>query len=156
FALTAQISVELAGRKMDGCDLLEEAWRDYDRAARGLLVSDGRAAQRIATLHWVLVQAESLSAVLGKPRDPGRWETAKLSAEMHCEHPDDLERAWAHGSLAELWLLRLADALVNDDEERRAEFADRALRHALELSRLYSSRAELPVPCTRRQLARYV
>ena len=76
FALTAQISVDLAGRKMDGCDLLEEAWRDYDRAARGLLVSDGRAAQRIATLHWVLVQAESLSAVLGRPRDPGRWETA--------------------------------------------------------------------------------
>ena len=51
------------------------------------------AAQRIATLHWVLVQAESLSAVLGRPRDPGRWEAAKLSAEMHCEHPDDEARA---------------------------------------------------------------
>ena len=39
----------------------------------------GAPLQRIATLHWVLVQAESLSAVLGKPRDPGRWEAAKLS-----------------------------------------------------------------------------
>ncbi len=156
FTLATQTSVDLAERKEDACDLLDQAWRDYDRAVRGLLVNDGRAAQRIATLHWVLVQAESLSAVLGRPRDPGRWEAAKLSADMHCEHLDGEERAWAHGSLAELWLIRLADADVNDDEERRAEFGERAFRHALELARLYPSRSEFPVTSTWRQFARYV
>jgi len=156
FVLAAQASPDLIERNMDAGDLLAEAWRDYDRAVRGLLVSDGRALQRIATLHWVLVQAESLSAVLGRARDAGRWEAAKLSAEMHCEHPDDLQRAWAQGSLAELWLIRLADADIDDDEERRAEFADLAFGHALDLARFCPSRAEAPLTSTWRQLARYV
>ena len=109
---------ELDGWEKDSCDLLEQAWVDYERALRGLLVNDGRTLQRVATLHWLAVQVESLSAVLGKPSDDGRWEAAKLCADMYVDHHDIEERAWAHASLAELWLLRLAAADVAGDEER--------------------------------------
>ena len=76
---------------------------------------------------------------------------------MHCDHPDGEERAWAHGSLAELWLIRLADADVNDDEERRAEFGERGVPSCAGTGALVSvALDEFPVKSTRRQFARYV
>ena len=156
FALAERGSAGGAGWEQDCCDLLEEARLDYERALRGLLVNDGRTLQRVATLHWIAVQVESLSAVLGKPGDDGRWEAAKLCAEMYAEHRDIEERAWAQGSLAELWLLRLARPDVEGDAERAREIGDRALHHATELARLYPSRQAFPITSTRRQFARYV
>ena len=58
----------------DQLDLLEQAWGDYNEAVRRLLVnegSEGTTVQRVATLHWVLVQAVCLDAVLGRNADEG-------------------------------------------------------------------------------------
>ena len=158
----AQASFSLSGKKRslpwpkDSCDLLEEARADYDRAVRGLLVGDGRTLQRVATLHWLAVQSESLGAVLGKPIEAGRWEAAKLCADLYTEHADLAERAWAQGSLAELWLLRLARAGSDGDEKSADEARDRVLQHAKQLARLYPARDAFPVTSTRRQYARYL
>jgi CHAT domain len=76
-------------------ELLEEAYFDYERAANGLLVVDAGPAQRVATLHWVLVQVESLALVLGKESEEGRWTAARLSAQLYLDHPVMDERAWA-------------------------------------------------------------
>ena len=142
--------------KKDCCDLLEEARVDYDRAVRGLLVGDGRTLQRVATLHWLAVQRESLCAVMGKAVEAGRWEAAKLCADLYVDHSDLAERAWAQGSLAELWLLKLARAGTDAGEQSASEARDRVIHHAKELARLYPARAAFPVTSTRRQFARYV
>ena len=66
----------------DPYDLLDEARIDYLCAVRDLMVSDSRTLQRIATLHWVLVQVASLSMVLGvKPQTaPGKRRSSAPSS----------------------------------------------------------------------------
>jgi beta-lactamase superfamily II metal-dependent hydrolase len=135
-------------------NLLDRALSDYQQAARGFLVNEGQPVQRVATLHWVLVQTLSMAAVLGKELPEGYWESARLSAEMYLEHPGPQERAWAHGSLSEVWLLRLA--VPGLDEQDAARAAGNARQHAGELDKLYPWRDEFPVKSTRRQFARYV
>jgi len=158
----AQVAFALEGKGFanpftkDCVALLDDARADYERAVRGLLVGDGSTLQHIATLHWLAVQLESLSAVLGKPSEPGRWEAAKLCADMYAGHAELEQRAWAQGSLAELWLLRLARSGPQTDEAAVRDAADRALRHARGLAQLYPSRDAFPVASTRRQFARYV
>jgi CHAT domain len=142
--------------RVDPYDLLEEARQDYELAVRGLLVNELGAVQRIATLHWVLVQAVSLAVILGKEeaeRTEEAWKAAKLAADLYQDHSDPQERAWAHGSLAELWLLRLADQTLSDAD--RAKSSDNALRHVRELVRLYPDRTSFPVVSTCKQIARY-
>jgi beta-lactamase superfamily II metal-dependent hydrolase len=133
--------------------LLDQARVDYDRAAQGLIMNDIRAAQRSATLHWVLVQVEALTAILGKERDSGRWEAAKFCAALYLDHPDPRERAWARGSLAELCLVRLADPDLEND--RKKSYADEAVKHAEEIARLFPSRDDFCVTSTLRQFERY-
>src|SRR5207253_2692893 len=74
--------------------------------------------------------------------------------EDDCHHNDQEERAWAHGSLAELWLLRLAEHKLSDEQKSR--FIANAHRHAEELSGFYPGVDEFPVTSTRRQFERYV
>jgi|GEM_PF-187685 len=138
----------------DPHELLDQARLDYDRAVHFLLVNDSRALQRLATLHWVLVQAVSLAMVLGKESDQDAWAAAKLSAGRYCDHSDAEQRAWAHGSLAELWLVRLGDQGLTEQE--REDCHERALDHAAKLDRLYPGVDEFPVKSTRRQFERYV
>jgi len=154
FALAARGSGTPLGK--DCLELLDDARAGYERAVRGLLVGDGRTLQHIATLHWLAVQLESLSAVLGKPPEPGRWEAAKLCADMYAGHAELEERAWAQGSLAELWLLTLSRPARETDETAARDAAERVLQHARELARMYPSRDGFPVASTRRQFARYV
>lgn len=135
-------------------DLLDRARLDYQRAARGLLVNDSRALQRNATLHWVLVQAVSLSAVLEHRWNQGEWDAAFLSADQYRDHPDAEQRAWAHASLAELWLLRLTKPGIPEDE--RAKCLENARTQAEELDRFYPGIDEFPVKSTRRQFERYI
>lgn len=151
----AQAAYTLAGQGWrDPYDLLDEAHHDYERAARALLVIEAGPAQRIATLHWVLGQVESMALILGRDPDEGRWTSARLSAQMYLEHPEAQQRAWAHGSLAELYLLRLGDS--NLTAEQRKDFSDRAVQHTRELARFYPRRDEFPVRSTRFQFMRYV
>jgi len=138
----------------DPYDLLDEAHLDYERAARALMVVEAGPAQRVATLHWVLSQVESMALILGRSPDEGHWTAARLSAQMYLNHLDPEQRAWAHGSLAELYLIRLGDPDLT--EEKRKEFSDQAVEHARELARLYPRRDEFPVRSTRSQFRRYV
>ncbi len=137
--------------------LLGGALRDYQESASGFLICTGDVMHRKASLHWVLVQAVSLAAVLGDDLDGlayEHWAAARLAAERYLDHREVEERVWAHGSLAELWLLRTAGA---DPAERR-EAGERARRHAAEVARLTSAhlRDDFPIGSTRRQFARYV
>ena len=138
----------------DPYDLLGQAWHDYDQAVRGLLVYEAGGTHRLATLHWVAVQVESLSSVLGKERDEARWQAAKLCAELYCDHQKAEERAWAHASLAELCLVRLADREL-DDVQKKA-WSTGALEHTRHLARLCPGSDEFPVKSTRLQFERYV
>ncbi|WP_173135056.1 CHAT domain-containing protein [Pseudaquabacterium terrae] len=133
--------------------LLDQARTYYAQAVRGLLVNDVQAVQRKATLHWVLVQLVSLAEVLGRELRPGEWEAAWLAAEHYLDHRDPEERAWAHASLAELRLIRLADPGLT--EEQLGKFADEALAHAKELDSAYPRIDAFPVKSTRRQFERY-
>jgi beta-lactamase superfamily II metal-dependent hydrolase len=138
----------------DPYDLLEEARLDYDRAVRGLMVNDSRTLQRLATLHWVLVQGASLAMILGKKCDEGTWEAAKLSAHRYHDHPDPEQRAWAQASLAELWLIRLGEKEL--DPAERVKLHNLAVQHAEKLGRFYPGEDEFPVKSTRRQFQRYM
>lgn len=156
FTFTAREAAKTAAWNKDPYDLLDQALLDYDRAVSGLLINEGGAVQRVATLHWVLVQVESLSAVLGRAVEQGHWEAAHLCAERYLGHTSPEERAWAHGSLAELYLVRLSDASLEEDEQQRKKISDLALEHARKLVGIYPSRDEFPVTSTWRQFARYV
>lgn len=150
----AQAAFMLSGQVWrDPYDLLDEAHLDYERAARALLVVAAGPAQRVATLHWLLVQVESMALILGRDGNDGRWRAARLSAEMYLEHQETEERAWAHASLAELCLIRLGDDLEPEDRKKTAE---QAVQHVRELARLYPRRDDFPVRSTRSQFTRYV
>jgi len=137
---------------LQSCDYLEQARLDYLQAAKAFLVNGGKPLQRIAALHWVLVQMLSIATVLGKPIRDGSWETAKLSAENYLDHPSVDERAWALGSLAELWLLRLAD---DGTSATQADAARQAKAQVSELVKLFTTGDAFPIESTRRQFERY-
>ncbi len=151
------LSEERSGAKVqwrDPFELLEQSWADYNEAVRRLLVNDGTTVQRVATLHWVLVQAVSLAAVLGKEDAEERWKTAKLSADLYCGHASVEERAWAYASLAELYLIKLAEPALTPEERQHVTAC--ALEHASQLVGAYPFRTEFPVTSTLRQFRRYV
>lgn len=153
FTFASRQGRDLQSRR-DPLDLLEQAALDYDGAARGLLVNEGKAVQRVATLHWVLVQVVSLAAVLGKDHDDERWIVARFCADLYGRHRDPEQVAWAHGSLAELWLLR--HCRPDTTAEDRARFAEAALLHIDELVGACASRTAFPLLSTLAQLRRYV
>jgi len=136
------------------CAYLEQSLLDYQQSVAGFLVNQGRPMQRIASLHWVLVQSLCLSAVLGKPARAGSWETARLSAEAYLDGPDTGEQGWAHGSLAELWLLKLAAADASPEE--RAQAARLATEHVTELAKIFRGNDAFAIQSTRKQFARYM
>jgi beta-lactamase superfamily II metal-dependent hydrolase len=144
-------------RGADPYDLLEKARRDYDEAERRFVMNEAHPMKRVATLHWVAVQAVALAVILGKRVDErleGAWQVARLAAELYGSHPDVEERAWAHGSLAELWLLRLGTAGLADDLRKRCH--ENAIRHAEEIVRIYPDHDAFPVTSTARQIQRYL
>ena len=138
----------------DPYDLLDQARLDYAAATRALLMNDARALQRKATLHWVLVQLAALSAVLDQELRAGEWEAARLAATHYLSHVDLEERAWAHASLGELWMLRLADRQLS--AANLADCREQARIHTHALNALYPGVDEFPVMSTRRQFKRYV
>ena len=155
----AQTGQKLADRRrdLDPFDLLEKSRRDYEEAVRRFVMKEGLPSQYAATLHWVGVQAVALAVILGRSleeRVEGAWQVARLAADLYLQHPDVLEQAWAHGSLAELWLLRLATRGLADDV--KAGYRQRAIQHAKELVRIYPDRDAFPVTSTSRQFQRYL
>ena len=79
-------------------------------------------------------------------------EAAFLSATQYLDHDVLDERGWAHGSLAELWLLKLgAPGLPEEHHHYRSEMDERIEA----LVRLFPTREHFVVTSTRRQLERY-
>lgn len=155
-AVSGPQNEDVAGLLSSSYELLELALIDYREAAGGLMTRLSEPLHRSASLHWVLTQKLSLSVVLGRKLGAEfeeEWKTAKLSAQLHLEHPDKTQRAWAHGSLAELWLLDLATGKKYAPE--RSLSAKEARRHADDLVKLFPGRRALPVTLTARQFARY-
>ena len=148
-------SVEASDEPLDNqYDLLDHSRRGYAEAVRGMLVNDSQAVQRKATLHWVLVQYVSLCIVLEERFERGEWEAGCLAATHYLKHQDVEQRAWANASLAELWVLSLADEGLEDAERRQC--AEKALRYASELSGFYPGVDAFPIKSSRRQFERYV
>lgn len=131
---------------------LERAHQTYRRAARRFMQT-GLGRQQWASLHWLETQAISLERVLGLDPEDGAWETSRRSAEIDLavEEPDT--RAWAHASLAELWLLRLFD---DAGEKARRTAEEEAAGHVRQILGYYPLADDFHVTSTRRQFRRYV
>jgi len=143
---------------LESAKYLHEALHLYERAVSGFLVDTGKPVQRVASLHWVLVQQLCLSAVLRIEAPEGAEATARMSARAYLEHPDPREQAWARGSLAELELLALLRA-PTDQSDRSAFQQSRkeAQTHVRELIRLARRLDDsFPVESTFKQFRRYV
>lgn len=145
---------------------LEEARRHYYRAARAFL-DPGHVKQLQATLHWVLTQAMSLDRVLGdsgadlgwgeqhtlafeKSAEEQAWDIAFQSATVAAQGGiDDL---WGHGTLAELWLLKLFEDLSPSGTTLAKALAR---QHALRMAQLSDPTDPFPIFSTKRQIRRY-
>ncbi len=142
---------------------LEDALKDYCIAAGGLLRNQGRGWRDTSSLHWLLGQQLCLSAVLGVPVADGTWETARRSAEAYLDGDDADGRRWAHGTLTELWLLRLTDAAQialhktdpGEATKRRRLAEHEAQKHAAELIKGARSHGDEQVAATLNQLQRF-
>lgn len=167
FKRRAQVEVDIAGRDRGGAKVghaiqsvlyLQRALHFYEQATRGFLTSSETSAQRNAALHWVLTQQLSLLAVLGKDAPEGAAEMARMSAHACIEHQALDERAWAHGSLAELDLLSLDRSWPGEAGRSPFDTArEGARRHVREVIRL-AHLLDQPflIESTLRQFRRYV
>lgn len=82
----------------------------YWQAACQNLIEAEQPLKRKRSLHWVMVQHLSLEAILGASLSEAhrdRWSAARTSALVDLEAESRSIRAWAHGSLLELYLLAL-------------------------------------------------
>ncbi len=145
-------------RALSSAKCLHQALHYYEQAVAGFLVDDGKPVQRVASLHWVLVQQLCLSAVLGKCVPDGTRETALMSARAYLEHPSPEEQAWAHGSLAELALLALEHLSMGQGYEGEfARIRAEAMQHVRELIRLARRlNNSFLIESTLKQFRRYV
>lgn len=148
-----------------------KARRNYHSAARGF-IDPKNSKQLHATVHWVFTQAIFMDRLLGSEADLTRtgrrdadledfetaqpqewqWILAFQSAVDAVEVADD--EIWAHGSLAELWLLKLCEDLDEDEAKRAAELAEIHASRVLQLSDPVNEHRE--VRSTKRQMQRYV
>jgi hypothetical protein len=177
----ARLAALEAGWKKSGSK--DKAWRSEHLGSRGSAfkrraelahrwgepfdrwLKDSRAAYRDAfdvdvSNHWVGVQSLAVTAMLtGNIADERqRWMTceyvALLQANARGITDEEGERAWAHGSLVELYLL---EPLLAPDElsPKVMEHAfDRAMRHLKELHAIGKNSGRY-IPSTKRQLLRY-
>ncbi len=119
-------------------EALEKAWDWYRQGY-----------QRNLSHHWCGVQYLSLESVLkGRIANPAYWQAALLAAEIQAR--DKPEEIWAHGSLAELYLLApLAGQPPN------LEAALRSLETLKAQVAQYSGKNRFPIESTDCQLCRY-
>ncbi len=130
--------------------LLEDAYRVYAHGARRLIAAD--VASVYTSLHWMQSQAIALARVLGLQPEQGAWSTAHRAANLDANVDDLDKRMWAHGTLAELWLLRMFDEAPYADE---GDPAARARFHARQMLDDFSSKTDHQRWATWKQLDRY-
>ena len=103
-------------------------------------LSPGLAVFRIsASEAWAAVQYLALTVAVGAIRERGDrvqfdalWITAKEIAELEKRSADEQRRAWASGSLLELWVIRMAqpEYLERDEAPAAAQPEENQLRPA--------------------------
>lgn len=86
---------------------LKLAKKCYEQAYRTNFMESKEALVR-KSVHWVLGQYLSVCTILGEEFKPLEWGAAKVSSDIDLRQDNNLTIAWAHGSLAELYLLLLA------------------------------------------------
>jgi hypothetical protein len=107
--------------------------------------------------HWVGVQSLAITAMLAGDlsSERQRWTVCEYIALLQTESKNDGERAWAHGSLVELYLLEPLLAPHNSPSGPILDVAcERALPHLLKLRAIGKGDGRY-VPATKRQLMRY-
>ncbi len=112
------------------------------------------AFERDLTASWAVAQYLSLSEVLSRP-DPDRrelWTFARLASEVDVKQRSDRRLAWAHSTLAELYLL--AELVWWPDPPPLLDHRALARQHAASLGRM-ERKHWLDIYTTRRQILRY-
>ena len=132
---------------------LEQSMDKYQDAYRENMRDSAGVAYKRASLHWVMCQYLSLRAVLGEPFLRDHWSAAIVSAQVELTVESAETVIWAHGSLAELYLLLLAHARRGLPMSH-AQAEKRVLEHAGKLLSL-SGHDSFPVYSTKRQFTRY-
>ena len=141
----AEVSHRL-GEEQDGVrELLTKACREYERAM-----------EYERDNHWVTTQFLALKAILGRDIPQQDWYFAFRSAEFDLRHAtDDVERAWAHGTLAELIMLGLQMKPPPTAFTTKGQVTAEVRRHCRAIVELVGPSSE-PVRSTRKQFRRYV
>ena len=131
---------------------LEKALTGYQTGTDSFLLTGEKNMQRVATLHWLLSQVMSLECVLGKPFHLRPWMAAVFSveAELSCS---EMGSKWGHGTIAELYLIRLGDERLNS--RVRKNLAAKATQHAKQIVQLNPLMSD-QVKSARRQFQRYI
>jgi hypothetical protein len=127
----------------------EEAYRENMREATGVI-------RKRRSLHWVMGQYLSVRAVLGEPFQRDHWGAALVSAnvDLRSQQTQGEEIAWAHGTLAELYLILLAYA-PGDVPMNQEEIHGKTLEHIYHLLSI-AGFDSFAVESTRRQFRRYI
>ncbi len=121
--------------------------RELLRSSRSLY---GRAREADLNNHWVATQFLSLSVILGEKVEDFWWGLARYSAEQTLQRASSLDRAWAHGTLAELEMLSIVNATDGIQEIQK-----RVKEHCRAIVQLVG-KDSFVVFSTRRQFTRYI
>lgn len=135
---------------------VEESRNCYLQAVKQNVAETNRTLRGKKSLHWVLVQHLALGAILGDELGEiqrEEWSAARLSARTDLELEGRNTRAWAHGSLLELYLLALGypegQAPIAHAEARKCAIDSWRELRALAVD-------PFVVNSTKRQLRRYI
>jgi hypothetical protein len=145
--------------------LLFGSQKQYEKAREELQKAMGsyrKAMSQWATdgdrFHWTATQYLCLSAVLESERNREMLTLSRSFAERDLNDADRSLRAWAHGTLAELELLRLWHE-ASDKRERASQsslkqVAEKVVEHCREIIKLMGADS-FHVTSTRRQFQNY-
>lgn len=130
----------------------------YNRLKEDTVTASGGGANtpQRNILHWVLCQSLSLSVIFGEKLRVAEWHVAEQSARLDLMVDKAETRAWAHSTLAELYLLLLAYPKAGRPREVAADQVVR--RKTLEhIEHLISEKglSSFEVYSTKRQFERY-
>lgn len=142
---------------------LDDLWnslRFYDQAYRENMQEAEGLIRKRRSLHWVMTQYLSLRAVLGEPFLPDHWGAAAVSADVDFRSQEGRAKtvAWAHGSMAELYLILLAYDPADVEQKvtlKQEGVREKAREHTRQLLSI-AGHGSFPVYSTRRQFERYI
>jgi hypothetical protein len=134
------------GERDPGKAALQEALDYYRRAMQEWSIDENNH-------YWASTQALSLGAVLGEAPDADTHHLACVLARRDLDHARRDERAWAHGTLAELKMLELYHR--REHQAPAADLEPQVVGHCKQILELMGAQS-FHVVSTRRQFQRYV